>query len=136
MKQEPFDFNKVAEEIPAEWFTENEITAVSEPILDNLKHAMNMGVDEAAELVNCSPEDILETLQKAADIYGRMMLFEEKFSDIAAQFPKGTDGEVNYPDKMLAKIFGVSIEKAIEIFQNHFGLGNDADLSKMVLQPK
>jgi hypothetical protein len=135
MEKESIDYNKVADEIPAEWFTETEISDISETMFDNLKNAMNTDIDEAANLVNCTSEDILETLQKAANIYGRMMLFEEKFSDIVAKFPKETDGEINYPDKILAKIFGVNIEEAVDIFQNHFGLGNDDDLSKMVLKP-
>ena len=135
MEKESIDYNKVADEIPAEWFTETEISDISETMFDNLKNAMNTDIDEAANLVNCASEDILKTLQKAANIYGRMMLFEEKFSDIVAKFPKETDGEINYPDKILAKIFGVNIEEAVDIFQNHFGLGNDEDLSKMVLKP-
>jgi len=122
MKNEMIDFNKIADEIPIEWCSKADISETSKAILENLKNAMDLDVEAAAKLVSCTPEDILETLQDAANIYSRMILFEEKFAQIVEQFPRGEEGETNYPDKILAKIFGVNIEAAVEIFQNHFGL--------------
>ena len=134
MEKETIDFNKIADGISEAWCSEAELSKISKTILENLKNAMDIDVDEAAKLVNCSPDDILETLQEAANIYSRMILFEEKFSQIIGQFPRGAEGEINYPDKILAKIFGVTIEEAVDIFQNHFGLGSNEHLSEMITQ--
>ncbi len=134
MVEKEIDYNKLADEIPAGWCTEEDILDISNTILENLKSTMNTNVDEAAKLVNCTPEDIMETLKKAANIYGRMVLFEEKFGEIVDQFPRGSDGEINYPDKILAKIFDVSIEEAIELFHNHFGLGTEKKLSEIIIK--
>lgn len=136
MENETIDFNKIADEIPVEWCSDSDISEISVTIFENLKSAMDLDVNEAAKLVNCTSEDIWESLQEAANVYSRMILFEEKFSQIVEQFPRGEEGEINYPDKVLAKIFGVNIEEAVEIFQNHFGLGSNDHLSEMVTHRK
>ncbi|MBT4286085.1 MAG: hypothetical protein HOD92_02015 [Deltaproteobacteria bacterium] len=136
MKNEIIDFNKIADGIPVKWCSEADILKISKTILENLKNAMDLNVNEAAKLVDCTPGDILETLQDAANIYSRMIIFEEKFGQIVEQFPRGEAGEINYPDKILAKIFGVNIEAAVEIFQNHFGLGSNDHLAEMITHQK
>lgn len=75
-------------------------------------------------MMQCSVEDILETVQQGALIYAKMMLFEEKFSEMIETFPKGEKGEVNFPDRVLAKVFGVSADEAVAIFEEHFSIGD------------
>lgn len=122
MEHQEVDLNKLAAEIPDNWCKDEELDEISMGIFDDLKESMNTSAEEVAKLVNCAPEDVVETLEGASQIYGRMALFEDKFEDIVSAFPLGPDGEKNYPDKILAKIFGVSIEKAIKIFEDNFGL--------------
>lgn len=124
MTDTPLDYTAMAEEIPEQWFDDAELKNISAVIFDNLQSSMNIPPEEVAEMMQCSVEDILETVQQGALIYAKMMLFEEKFSEMIETFPKGEKGEVNFPDRVLAKVFGVSADEAVAIFEEHFSIGD------------
>lgn len=119
-----YDYEKMAEEIPSNWYEEVELKSISGVVFDNLKSSMNIPPEEVAEMMGCSVEDILDTVAQGSKIYAKMMLFEEKFQEMIETFPKGEKGEVNYPDKVLAKVFGVSADEAVAIFEEHFSIGD------------
>lgn len=133
MTDTPIDYVQMAEEIPEKWFDDAEFKSICTVVFDNLKSSMNIPPEEVAEMMQCSVDDILETIENGSKIYARMMLFEEKYAEMIESFPKGEKGEVNYPDKVLAKIFGVSAQEAIDIFEEHFSIGDVSQVNQTSL---
>lgn len=120
----PIDYTKLAEEIPANWVETEELNNIAGVIFENLKSSMNIPPEEVAEMLECEPDDILATVRQGAVIYARMMLFEEKYAEMIELFPKDDNGVINYPDKVLARVFAVTPEEAIQIFEEHFSIGD------------
>ena len=120
---------KLAESIPATWYTSQESVEITKSIFYDIMMATAM----RSGLVISSGDDmqqLLEILAKERDIpveeaimniqnvsmtVGAVRLFTEKYPNIAKEFPTDNLGNPQYPAKFLAKILEITEEIAVDL---------------------
>lgn len=110
-------FVSLGEKIPDQWYEPEELETTFQLIHNNLVDSMSVSVEQAAAMMDCTPEDVEDSLENAAKNYAKMALFDEKFPELVAQFPVNSEGGVIYPSNILSRIYGVTEEEAIKIFE-------------------
>ncbi len=126
---EESDYMKLAESVPATWYTSQESVEITKSIFYDIM----MGTAMRAGLVISSSDDmqqLLETIAKERDIpveeavmniqnvamtVGAVRLFNEKYPEIAKKFPIDKLGNPEYPPKFLAKILEITKEIAEDL---------------------
>lgn len=116
-----FDYMKIAETIPNDWYTAQEAKEISSSIFYDIMVSTAM----RSNLVITNEDDmrrLLEILSKDRNVpvnevvndimnisltVGAVQMFNQKYQEISERFPKDEFGNPDYPDDFLARILGV-----------------------------
>jgi hypothetical protein len=126
---EESEYMKLAESVPADWYTSEESLEVTKSIFYDimLAYAMkqNLTINNDQDLQDLLevianekeiPQDeVILNIQNVATTVGAVRLFNMKFPEIKKKFPKDGINVPIYPPKFLAKILEITEEIAIEL---------------------
>jgi len=115
------EYMAIAQTIPNEWYTSIEAKEINKSIFydimigNALKSNIVISTDEdfkqlisiIADERKIPEEEVIQDTQNIALTVGAVRLFNAKYSEIAAKFPKTEFGDPDYPPKFLAKILGI-----------------------------
>lgn len=126
---EESDYMKLAESVPADWYTTQESvemakgifydimigTAMRNNLVIESESELNALMEQLAKERNVPVEEVLLNIQNVATTVGAVRLFTEKYPEIADKFEKDNLGNPVYPPKFLAKILEITEEIAIDL---------------------
>ncbi len=126
---EETEYMKLAESVPADWYTAQESVEITKSIFYDImigtamrKNLVISSEKDMAQLLeslakerNVPVDDVIMNIQNVATTVGAVRLFNSKFSDIAEKFPKDEMGIPVYPPKFLAKILEITEEIASDL---------------------
>lgn len=126
---EEAEYMELAESVPNDWYTSAESVDITKSIFydimigSSMKYGLvinnSQDMQELVEKISLEKEipeeDVIMNVKNIATTLGAIKLFNRKYQDIAAKFPKDEYGLPVYPPKFLAKILEVTEDIALDL---------------------
>ena len=123
---EEAELMRIAESIPDDWYTDEDAKEITSGIFYQImiQNAEEIGLvvqddkdfqkllDRIAEKNDLPVDEVIFEMKNVAMMVGAVKLFEVKYPQLVAEFPRDFDSRPVYPAGFLAKILGVDAEIA------------------------
>ena len=140
------DYEELAASIPEEWYDKEDlqkaVKTVFTKLVDGIAERLNKKIESDDDLEDFyqaisaksgeTVEKIEENFVSDSSFFGRLELFEEKYSQIVDQLPKNKQGNPSYPMPILAKVLNTDQKLAAEMSTFYFGDENPIDKKEMI----